>query len=175
MTEESLVFRIDGGIARITLDRPAKLNALTRTLMLDLGAAVAEAAAREDVRVISLTGAGRGFSAGQDLSERDPRKLSGPLDLAAIQRELFHPIVTTLTGTPKPVVACVNGIAAGAGAGIALAADIVLAAESAKFVFSFAAENTLLHSNIPEGQGQSYEQGWIDYCFVPMKEFFARC
>jgi len=106
--------------------------------MRALGAAVEEAAAREDVRVISLTGAGRGFCAGQDLSERDPRKLDGPLDLAAIQRELFHPVIRTLRETPKPVVACVNGVAAGAGAGFALAADIVLADAEAKFVFSFA-------------------------------------
>ena len=138
MTEKSLRFHIDSGIARITLNRPSKLNALTRDLMIDLGAAVAESASRQDVRVISLSGTGRAFSAGQDLSERDPRKLDGPLDLAEIQREIFHPVVKGLIDAPKPVVACVTGVAAGAGAGIALAADIVVASETAKFVFSFA-------------------------------------
>jgi len=155
MTDESLLFQIDEGIARITLNRPAKLNALTRALMIDLGAAVAEAAARDDVRVLSLTGAGRAFSAGQDLSERDPRQLTGPLDLAAIQHELFHPVVKTLAEMPKPAVACVNGIAAGAGAGIALAADIVLAAESARFVFSFAKVGL----SVDAGLGRALAQG----------------
>lgn len=138
MSDTPVLFAVDTGIARITLNRPDRLNAVSRDLMLALNEAVAEAARRDDVRVISLTGAGRGFCAGQDLSERDPRRLDGPLDLAAIQRELFHPVVRTLQTTPKPVVACVNGVAAGAGAGFALAADIVLAEETAKFVFSFA-------------------------------------
>ncbi len=137
MAEDPLLYSVECGVARLTLNRPERLNALTRRLMLDLGAAVADAAAREEVRAISLTGAGRGFCSGQDLSERDPRKLDGPLDVAAIQRELYHPILTTLAETPKPVIACVNGIAAGAGAGLALAADIVIAAESATFAFSF--------------------------------------
>lgn len=155
MTDAPLLFDIDSGIARIVLNRPSKLNALTRSLMIDLGVAVAEAAVREDVRVISLSGAGRAFSAGQDLSERDPRKLHGPLDLAAIQRELFHPVVKGLVEAPQPVVACINGIAAGAGAGIALAADIALAAESAKFIFSFAK----IGLSVDAGLGRALTQG----------------
>ncbi|MCB1472576.1 MAG: enoyl-CoA hydratase/isomerase family protein [Rhodobiaceae bacterium] len=137
MPETPVLFTVHDGHARITLNRPDRLNALTRDLMLRLSDSVQEAIARDDVRVISVTGSGRGFCAGQDLSERDPRKHEGPLDLAAIQRELFHPVVRALAATPKPVVACVNGIAAGAGAGLALAADIVIAAHSAKFAFSF--------------------------------------
>jgi 2-(1,2-epoxy-1,2-dihydrophenyl)acetyl-CoA isomerase len=126
------------GVCTITLNRPDRLNALTRALMLDLRAAVDRACEQDAVRVICLTGAGRGFCAGQDLSERDPRKLAGPLDLEAIQADLFHPIVLALTGTPKPVVARVNGVAAGAGSSLALAADIVVAGRSARFVQSFA-------------------------------------
>jgi len=133
-----VLYDIRDGAARITLSRPERLNALTREMMLDLIRVVEDAARSPDVRVILLTGAGRGFCAGQDLSERDPRELSGPLDLAAIQRELFHPVIRTLVETEKPVMACVNGIAAGAGAGFALVADIVIAAQSASFAFSFA-------------------------------------
>jgi 2-(1,2-epoxy-1,2-dihydrophenyl)acetyl-CoA isomerase len=138
MSENTVLYRVESGIAHITLNRPERYNALTRQLLLDLGPAIDNAAADDAVRVISLTGSGRGFCAGQDLSERDPRKLDGPLDLAAIQRELYHPVIRTLNETPKPVAACVNGIAVGAGAGLALAADIVLAAESASLAFSFA-------------------------------------
>jgi 2-(1,2-epoxy-1,2-dihydrophenyl)acetyl-CoA isomerase len=138
MPESPVLLSVISGHARITLNRPERLNAVTRDLMLDLGATVAAVVADPSVKVISLTGAGRGFCAGQDLSERDPRKLAAPLDLGAIQRELFHPVITALTTTPKPVIACVNGVAAGAGAGLALAADIVIAAESAGFAFSFA-------------------------------------
>ncbi len=137
MAEEPVLLSVSAGHARITLNRPDRLNALTRDLMLMLRATIEACADRDDVKVISLTGAGRGFCAGQDLTERDPRKLDGPLDLASIQKELFHPIVTALANTSKPVVACVNGVAAGAGAGLALAADIVIACESAKFACSF--------------------------------------
>jgi len=138
MSENPVLYRVESGVAYITLNRPERYNALTRQLLLDLGSAVGEAAADDAVRVISLTGSGRGFCAGQDLSERDPRKLDGPLDLSAIQRELYHPVIRTLSETPKPVAALVNGIAVGAGAGLALAADIVMAAESASLAFSFA-------------------------------------
>ncbi len=128
---------VTDGIARITLTRPDRLNALTRNLMLDLADTLKRASEDDSIRVISITGSGRGFCAGQDLSERDPRKLDGPRDLEAIQKELFHPIVLAMRQAPKPVVACVNGIAAGAGAALALAADIVLASKSARFAFSF--------------------------------------
>jgi len=138
MPETPVETDISGGIARITLNRPEKLNAITRKLIVSLRDAIENAVDDESVRVLSLTGAGRGFCAGQDLSERDPRKLDGPLDLESLQKELYHPVVLTLAETHKPVVACVNGVAAGAGAAIALAADIVIANEDAPFAFSFA-------------------------------------
>jgi 2-(1,2-epoxy-1,2-dihydrophenyl)acetyl-CoA isomerase len=142
---------VHNGIGRITLNRPNRLNALTGEMMQDLHTACQSLHAEAAVKVILIAGAGRAFCAGQDLSERDPRNLSEPLDLAKIQRDLFHPVVTLLRQTPKPVVACVNGIAAGAGAGIALASDIVLASEGASFAFSFAKVGL----SVDAGLGQS--------------------
>jgi 2-(1,2-epoxy-1,2-dihydrophenyl)acetyl-CoA isomerase len=139
MTSDQLVqYSASAGIGRIIFNRPDRLNALTRDLLVQLASTLHEAIADPAVKVISLTGAGRAFCAGQDLSERDPRKLSGLLDLEAIQKELFHPVITAMTAAPKPIVASVRGVAAGAGASIALAADIVIASESARFNFSFA-------------------------------------
>lgn len=138
MAENPVLLRQEAGVARITLNRPDRLNALTRQLLEELAAVTAEVSADPSVRVICITGSGRGFCAGQDLSERDPRTLTGPFDLDAIQRDLFHPLILTLSTTPKPVIAAVNGIAAGAGAAIALAADVVIAGTGAKFAFSFA-------------------------------------
>jgi 2-(1,2-epoxy-1,2-dihydrophenyl)acetyl-CoA isomerase len=137
MSDKPVLLSVSAGHARIALNRPDRLNALTRDLMLALRATVVACVERADVKVISLTGAGKGFCSGQDLTERDPRRIDGPLDLKSIQKELFHPVVTAFASTPKPVVACVNGVAAGAGVALALAADIVVASESAKFVFSF--------------------------------------
>ena len=155
MSYETLDVTVAAGVARIAFNRPDKLNALTRVMLHELGSALDAAAENDDVRVISLTGRGRAFCAGQDLSERDPRKLGGPLDLAAIQRELFHPIVRKLRETPKPVVACVTGVAAGAGAGLALAADIVLASTDAKFALSFAKVGL----SVDAGLGRALAQG----------------
>ena len=139
MTSTQVVqYSNSAGIGRIVFNRPDRLNALTRDLMVQLAVALHDAIADPAVKVISLTGAGRAFCAGQDLSERDPRTLSGPLDLEAIQKALFHPVITAITASPKPIVACVQGVAAGAGASIALAADIVIASETARFNFSFA-------------------------------------
>lgn len=137
MTSKKAILEVSSGHARITLNRPERLNALTKELLIDLRSVVDEAIARDDVRVITLTGHGKGFCAGQDLSERDPRKLNGPLDLEAIQIELFHPILLALAKTQKPIIAAVNGVAAGAGIGFALAADVIVATSSANFVFSF--------------------------------------
>ncbi len=132
-----LLYSIKHGIARITLNRPARLNALTRDMLLLLHEALNDAAQHKEVRLVTLTGAGRGFSAGQDLTERDPRKQQAPLDLESLQKELFHPVISSMTNMQKPVVAFVNGIAAGAAASIALAADIVIAKNTADFSFPF--------------------------------------
>lgn len=137
MTDSPVIFNQINTIATITLNRPARLNALTHDLMVDLRDALDKAAHSADIRAVVLTGAGRGFCAGQDLSERDPRKFETPFDLEAIQKELFHPVIQLITEMPKPVIAKVGGIASGAGSSIALAADIVVAGTSAKFAQSF--------------------------------------
>lgn len=126
-----------GAVATLQLNRPQRLNALTAELLAGLRAALEDCAADDAVRAVLLTGSGKGFCAGQDLGERDPRTLDGPLDLEAIQKAQFHPIVTLMAEMPKPVVVAVNGIAAGAGASLALAGDIVLAGPVARFILSF--------------------------------------
>lgn len=137
MAEDLVKMTTEAGIGTISLNRPAQLNALTRDMMSDLRRALARYAEDPEIRVIRLTGAGRGFCAGQDLSERDPRGRTDPFDLEALQIELFHPVIRLMTTMEKPIVAQVNGLAAGAGVSLALAADIVVATQSARFILSF--------------------------------------
>ncbi len=127
------------GTALLTLDRPAVLNSLNQQLIADLRAALAEVAGDEGTRVVILTGAGRAFCAGADLSadaERDPDMSIGQAIHRSMDRS-FNPLVRELNALPKPVVAAVNGVAAGGGVGLALAADIVVAARSAQFIQVF--------------------------------------
>ena len=127
-------FEIRDGIAFITLNRPDKLNSFTRETALLLQNRLDECASLREVRAVYLTGAGKAFSAGQDLAEvADPE---GP-GMARILREHYNPIVTRIRNLPKPVLAAVNGVAAGAGANIALCCDIVVAAQSASFIQAF--------------------------------------
>ncbi len=137
MSENPVLFDVNDGIATVRLNRPERLNAVTRPLMIGLADILRKLSEDDAVRVICLTGEGRGFCAGQDLSERDPRAHPDGFDLEALQIELFHPVVTLITSMPKPVLAKVNGVAAGAGASLALACDFVIAAESANFTQSF--------------------------------------
>ncbi len=125
------------GYQLITLNRPERLNAFNAAQHAALAAALAAAEADPDCRAVLLTGAGRGFCAGQDLADRDPA--SGAPDLGHTLDTLYNPLVARLRALPKPVVCAVNGVAAGAGANIALACDIVLAARSARFIQAFAA------------------------------------
>ncbi|MBV9859355.1 MAG: 2-(1,2-epoxy-1,2-dihydrophenyl)acetyl-CoA isomerase [Alphaproteobacteria bacterium] len=124
------------GYRVITLNRPDRLNAFNEALQGELMRALEDAAADRGCRALLLTGAGRGFCAGQDLSD-----LGGPdggPDLAAILDRLYNPLIRRLTAMPVPTLCAVNGVAAGAGANLALACDIVLAARSASFVQAFA-------------------------------------
>ena len=135
MAYETIDFKADGPIARITLNRPDRLNSFTLHMHAELRDALASLA---DARVVVLTGAGRGFCAGQDLNDRAVAP-GEKVDLGETVAECWNPLVKTLTSLPQPVIARVNGVAAGAGANIALACDIVVAAKSAKFIQSFSA------------------------------------
>jgi len=127
----------DAGVLSLTLNRPDKLNAFNPEMHKLLREALEQARDEAGVRAVLLTGSGRGFCAGQDLSERNVSAEAAPIDLSVSLGSNYNPLVRRLRALPKPVVCAVNGVAAGAGANIALACDIVLAARSASFVQSF--------------------------------------
>jgi 2-(1,2-epoxy-1,2-dihydrophenyl)acetyl-CoA isomerase len=122
----------------ITLNRPSRLNAVTIELHRALADALDEAEADNTCRSILITGSGRGFCAGQDLSDIDPPTADKPADLGLLIDGHYNPLIRRVRALPMPVVCAVNGIAAGAGANIALACDIVIAARSASFLQAFA-------------------------------------
>ncbi len=131
---DTILYEVNNGVAYITLNRPDKYNSFNREMSLTLQQRLDEAEADDNVRCIYLTGAGKGFCAGQDLSEAiDPK---GP-ELEKIVREHYNPMITRLRNIEKPIIGAVNGVAAGAGANIALACDIVVANESATFIQAF--------------------------------------
>ena len=136
--ENPVLSTLDNGVLQLTLNRPDKLNSFNRAMHLALRAGFEQAHADQSVRAVLLTGAGRGFCAGQDLGDRDPAKQSGPPDLGATLNDFYNPLVRLIRTVPKPVICAVNGVAAGAGANVALACDIVLAAKSARFIQAFA-------------------------------------
>src|SRR5688500_12766513 len=135
MPYETILLDQSDGIARIILNRPDRLNSFTCAMHGELQAALDEA---KDARVVVLTGAGRGFCAGQDLNDRAVAP-GEAVDLGETVEQCWNPLIRTLTNLPQPVIARVNDVAAGAGANIALACDIVVAAKSAKFIQSFSA------------------------------------
>jgi 2-(1,2-epoxy-1,2-dihydrophenyl)acetyl-CoA isomerase len=136
MSTSTIELHISDGVAEITLNRPDKLNSFTRAMHGELRGAIESARANSNVRAVLLTGAGRGFCAGQDLEEvlgpdGKPSSVSNTL------AEDYNPLIQTLHELPLPVVCAVNGVAAGAGANLALACDIVLAARSSSFIQAF--------------------------------------
>ena len=134
---ETIIFEMDGLIARITLNRPDRLNSFNAQMHQELGDLLRDGLG--EARVIVLTGAGRGFCAGQDLNDRAVAADAHPVDLGVTVETHWNPLVRRLATMPQPVIARVNGVAAGAGANIALACDIAVAGRSAKFIQSFSA------------------------------------
>jgi len=137
MTYENILFAIEGGIARLTLNRPDKLNSFNDQMHAEVRNALETVRADSSVRVLLLTGAGRGFCAGQDLGDRTVAPGEAPVDLGASIERNYKPLVLGLRALPMPVVCAVNGVAAGAGANLALACDIVIATKSANFIQAF--------------------------------------
>ena len=126
MAYETIEFKVEGGIARLTLNRPDRLNSFTVQMHEEVADALADLG---EARILILTGAGRGFCAGQDLNDRAVAP-GEAVDLGESVETRYNPLIRTLTSLPMPVIARVNGVAAGAGANIALACDIVVAAKS---------------------------------------------
>lgn len=131
---DGLRVEAEGPVATVTLDRPDSLNALTVGLKVALTDAMASIAGDRTIRVVILTGAGRAFCAGQDLAEREAPD-AAPLDVEL--RERYHPLLRGMRSMPQPIIAAVNGVAAGAGASIAFACDLRIAAADARFVLAF--------------------------------------
>lgn len=138
MSYETIKFEIGNGLATVTLNRPERLNAFNRQLLIDLKHAWARIADDKDIRAVLLTGAGRGFCAGADLAAAATEQSAGPRDAGAVLEEFYNPMILKMRGLGKPILAAVNGPAAGAGMSLALASDIVIAAKSATFLQAFA-------------------------------------
>src|SRR3954453_1454710 len=126
-----------GGVAKIELNRPETMNAWNAQFGVDLLAAVQRVAEDDDVRAVQLVGAGRGFSSGADLKQGFEPGPNGRPDVGTVLRERYHPIITGVREMPKPVVAAVHGPAGGIGLSLALAADLIVASESAYFLLAF--------------------------------------
>ena len=158
--EQTIILEQDGPIARITLNRPDRLNSFTAAMHAELAEALDAAT---DARVIVITGAGRGFCAGQDLNDRAVSAGGHPTDLGLTVETSWNPLIRRLTSMPQPIIAKVNGVAAGAGANIALACDLVVAARSAKFIQSFSAIGLIPDSGgtwaLPRLVGQARAMG----------------
>jgi 2-(1,2-epoxy-1,2-dihydrophenyl)acetyl-CoA isomerase len=134
---ETIQFELSEGIARLTLNRPDRLNSFNVQMHEEVRSVLERVRGDANARVLVLTGAGRGFCAGQDLSDRAVAPGASALDLGESIERRYKPLVLALRNMPKPVIAAVNGVAAGAGANIALACDLVIAAKSASFIQSF--------------------------------------
>lgn len=138
MGYEHIRFELEEGVAQVTLNRPERLNAFNLAMHAELREALAMVRREPHIRCLLITGAGRGFCAGQDLADRRREPDGPPPDLGESLEQNYNPLIRTLRELELPVVMAVNGVAAGSGANLALAGDLVLAARSASFVQSFA-------------------------------------
>lgn len=137
MNEPLILRQIDKGVLTITLNRPDRLNSFNDEMHHQLAAAITLAEKEPSLRSVLLTGAGRGFCAGQDLNARNVSADQAAPDLGLSVERYYNPLIRRLRALPKPVICAVNGVAAGAGASLALACDIVIAADNASFIHSF--------------------------------------
>ena len=138
MQFENILFDVSNGIARLTLNRPDKLNSFTGAMHAELRSALDQVQSDKNVRVLVLTGAGRAFCAGQDLADPDMQKVDGKMpDIGNLVEANYKPLILRLQNLRVPTIAAVNGIAAGAGASVALACDLVVASKSASFLQAF--------------------------------------
>jgi 2-(1,2-epoxy-1,2-dihydrophenyl)acetyl-CoA isomerase len=137
MSYQTIVFEVSDGIARLTLNRPDRLNSFNTVMLSEVRNALDTIRRDDSARVLVLTGAGRGFCAGQDLGDRVVAPGGAPPDLGRSIENGYKPLLLALRRLPLPVIAAVNGVAAGAGANIALACDLVIAARSANFIQAF--------------------------------------
>jgi 2-(1,2-epoxy-1,2-dihydrophenyl)acetyl-CoA isomerase len=137
VSEPLVVLDIAEAVATVTLNRPDKLNAFNEAMHGELASALDRIEGKGAVRAVLLTGAGRAFCAGQDLGDRIMGEAQEPIDLGETLERLYNPLIRRIAGLERPVVCAVNGVAAGAGANLALACDIVLAGRSAAFIQAF--------------------------------------
>jgi 2-(1,2-epoxy-1,2-dihydrophenyl)acetyl-CoA isomerase len=159
MSYQCILFEQSDGVARLTLNRPDRLNSFNVDMHTEVRDALTRARDDASCRVLVITGAGRGFCAGQDLSDRAVAPAGAKTDLGESIELRYKPLVLALRAMPKPVIAAVNGVAAGAGANIALACDLVIAARSASFIQSFSKLGLVPDSggtwNLPRLVGQA--------------------
>ena len=134
---ETILYSLQDGVARLTLNRPDKLNAFTDPMLAALEAALKSAERDPEARCLVITGAGRGFSAGQDLAAVQARDSEGGMSFREHLERTYNRVIARIRSIEKPVIAAVNGVAAGAGASLALACDLRLCAEEASFIQSF--------------------------------------
>lgn len=163
MDFNNIEFVINDGVAKLTLNRPKSLNSFTSEMHAEIRVVMKQVTEDADIRCLLITGAGRGFCAGQDLGDRASTNEGAAPDVGASVEKDYNPLISNIMNLPKPVICAVNGVAAGAGASIALACDIVLAARSASFIQVFCKIGLVPDSggtwNLPRAVGLARAKG----------------
>jgi 2-(1,2-epoxy-1,2-dihydrophenyl)acetyl-CoA isomerase len=163
MAFTSIDFNVTEGVATLKLNRPKALNSFTRKMHAEVREAMQQVTEDSAIRCLVITGEGRGFCAGQDLSDRAVSNDEGAPDLGESVKKNYNPLIKSIMNLPKPVICAVNGVAAGAGSSIALACDIILAARSASFIQAFCKIGLVPDSggswNLPRAVGLARAKG----------------